>query len=153
MRIIYSGILGSAAVTPISVGGFWTGFFSLVFLFPFIFGIRGVVKYIRLKKHGIKTYATIGNTQRLHSKCGYYNVKQYIYFADGNRFGGIIQTGSKSKKYADKQKIEVRYDKDHPEKHIRVRDSLWESIGILFLSGMIFLSMFIMFLSELMKCF
>ena len=153
MRIIYSGIFRTAAIRPISVGGFWTGIFSLVFLFPFIIGIRRVIKYIRLKKHGIKTYATIGNTQRLHSKCGYYYVKQYIYTADGKTCSGIFETGFNKKKFSDKQKIEVRYDKDHPEKHIRVRDSLWESIGILFLSGMIFLSMFIMFLSELMKCF
>ena len=153
MRIVYSGILGAAALRPISGGGFWTGFFSLIFLFPFIFGISRVMNYIRLKKHGIKTYATIEKTDKQHSKCGFYYIKHYFYSAGEKYCGGIFETGFNKKKYADHQKIEVRYDKDNPEKHIRVKDSLWESIGILLLSGILFLSMFIMFFGELMKCF
>ena len=138
---------------PISAGGFWMGFFSLAFLIPFIMGIRGVMKYFRLKKHGIKTYATIYRTDRLHSKNGYYFIKSYSYSVGEKSCGGTFQTGSRSKKYADRQKIEVRYDKDAPETHIRVKDSLWESIGILFLSGLFFFGMFAVFLGELLKCF
>lgn len=153
MRIVYPGVLGAVLMKPISAGGFWMGFFSLAFLVPFIMGLRGVLNYIRLKKHGIKTYAVIFSTRKVPVRTGYHYDKFYSYSVEGKSCGGMFTVGYKAKRYADKQKIEIRYDAKDPQKHIRVRDSLWESIAVLFLTSLFFLGTFVIFLDELLKCF
>lgn len=138
---------------PISGGGFWAGLFSVAFLIPFIIAIRGITKYVRLKKYGIKTYATIMKTEKSYYRGVSHYDKYYFFTVEGRSYGGMFSVGYKAKRYNNKQKIEVRYDKENPEQHIRVKDSLWESIAVLFLCSLFFLSTFIIFIGELLKCF
>ena len=122
-------------------------------LIPLIMALRGVLNYFRLKKHGIKTYATIDQTVKVPVRAGHQYHKHYGYSANGKSCGGMFVVGYNAKRYADKQKIEVRYDKNDPEKHIRVRDSLWENLAVLFVTALLFLCTFALFLGELLKCF
>lgn len=153
MRIFYTGVFGAALMHPISVGGFWMGLFSLAFLIPFIIAIRGIAKYIRLIKRGVKTYATITKTEKSYYRGVSHYDKYYFFTAEGRSYGGMFSVGYKTKRYNNKQKIEVRYDKDDPDKHIRVKDSLWEGIAVLFLTSIFFFCTFVMFIGELVKCF
>ena len=154
MRIIYSGVFGTT-VKPISVGGFWIGIFSLLMLIPFVLGIRQLIRYIRFLRSGIKTYARITKSERIwFGKSRAWETTYSYDKADGSYGGsGVIKVGFRTKKYRPGGKLEIRYLEDNPREHILVPEALWESIGVLFISGLIFASLLVLFFSEVRKMF
>ena len=154
MRIFYSGILRAGLMYPISGGGFWTGFFSLLMLIPFIMCIRKITDYIRLRRHGEKTYAEVFHTRKsLNPKgAGYDYQKSYGFYADDRYFSGTLMT-SFNRKYPHGKKITVCYDKANPAHHIVVPESLWECIALSVIVCPVFICMMIIFVTELLKCF
>lgn len=154
MRIIYSGVFGTA-VKPISVGGFWLGIFSLLMLIPFVLGIRQLIRYIRFLRSGIKTYARIIKSERIwFGKSRTWETTYCYDKADGSYGGsGVIRVGIRTKKYRPGGRLEIRYLEDNPREHILVPEALWEAIGVLFISGLIFLSLLVLFISEVRKMF
>ena len=154
MRIIYSGVFGTA-VKPISVGGFWVGIFSLLMLIPFVLGIRQLIRYIRFQRSGIKTYARITKSERIwYGRTRAWETTYSYDKADGSYGGsGIIRVGFRTKKYRPGGRLEIRYLENDPREHILVPEALWEAIGVLFISGLIFVSLLVLFISEVRKMF
>ena len=154
MRIVHTGILW-AAMRPISVGGFWIGIFCLLMLIPFVLGIRQLIRYIRFLRSGIKTYARITKSARIwFGKSRAWETTYSYDKADGSYGGcGVITVGFRTKKYRPGGRLEIRYLEDNPREHILVPEALWESIGVLFISGLIFASLLVLFISEVRKMF
>ena len=154
MRIVHTGILW-AAMRPISVGGFWVGFFSLLMLIPIILSIRQLIRYIRFLRSGIKTYARITKSERVwHGRSRAWKTSYSYDKADGSYGGcGVITVGFRTKKYRPGGRLEIRYLENDPGEHIIVPDALWEAIGVLFISGLIFASLLVLFISEVRKMF
>lgn len=153
MRIVYSGILGAAAIKPISGGGFWAGFFSVVLLIPVIIIIRKITEYFTLKKHGESTDAQIRQTEKRPFRYTYVYRKYYSFDAPGKSYSGFFDTGVNLKKYHTNRTIRIYYDKENPEHHIIIGLSLYEPLGLLLLTGLPFLCACGLFISEFCKCF
>ena len=153
MRIVYSGILGAAAVKPISGGGFWAGFFSVLLLIPVIMIIRKIVEYFALKKHGESTDAKIWQTEKRPFRYTYVYRKYYSFDAAGKSYGGFFDTGVNLKKHHTNRTIRIYYDKENPEHHIIIGLSLYEPLCLLILTGLPFLSAVYLFILEFRKCF
>ena len=154
MRIVHTGVFGTT-VKPISVGGFWVGIFCLLMLIPFVLGIRQLIRYIRFRQSGIRTYARITKSERVwHGRSRAWKTSYSYDKADGSYGGcGVITVGFRTKKYRPGGRLEIRYLENDPGEHIIVPDALWEAIGVLFISGLIFVSLLVLFISEVRKMF
>ena len=153
MRILYTGILGSAAIKPISGGGFWAGFFAVAFLIPVIYFIRKITEYFTLKKHGESTEAKIWQTEKRPYRYTYVYRKYYNFDIGGQSYGGFFNTGVNLKKYQTNRTIRIYYDKENPAHHIINGLSLYEPLALLLLTGLPFLSAVYLFILEFRKCF
>ena len=153
MRIIYTGILGAAAMKPISGGGFWAGFFSVVLLIPMIYFIRIITDYFVLKKHGEPTEAKIRQTEKQPYRYTYVYRKYYSFDADGQSYGGFFDTGVNLKKYQTNRTIRIYYEKENPEHHIIIGLSLYEPLCLLILTELPFCCALYLFILEFRKCF
>lgn len=153
MRIIYTGILGAAAMKPISGGGFWAGFFSVLLLLPVIYFIRKIIDYFDLRRNGESTCGKIWQTENQPYQFSNIYRKYYSFDADGQSYGGVFHTGINIKKYRTNRTIRICYQKEKPAHHIIIGLSLYEPLCLLILTGLPFLSAVYLFTLEFRKCF
>lgn len=155
MRIVYSGIFIAAEdVIPNTGGLLALGIFALLFLAVCISSFCQLLRYIRLKRHGLKVRARIVKREKRNYKRHhpYWNTT-YIYRVGGVPYQCEVRLSSPYQKYSVRKTLDVRCDPENPYRHIIVPNTLWSCIGVLFLTGLLFCGFLVMFLCELRGSF
>lgn len=133
MRIIYSGVF-LAAVMQIDEGILWLFILTLVCILGIIVSVCGLMRYIRLKRRGIRVRARIVKREKREYYRNRHREATYIYWVDGVPYQCEVNLSFPYKKYGVRKTLDICCDPENPYRHIIVPNTLWQCIGSILIS-------------------
>ena len=133
-------------------GAVWLGIFTLCFVLLDIYCAYKLIRYYRLKKHGVSTYASIVRLDKRPVRNGsaYYPVMEFTD-EDGITYTVSTESGMsiKSRKYSVGKKLRLYYDRSMPERFIVEGNDLYSSIALSIFCLLFTFAFFMLFISVL----